>query len=362
MVTFYQCGHGDCAMIDDVFNVNGQQEPVKLYIDLGPRSFAVPFNQNMSNADLLITHSDNDHCCGRASFLTPNRIFVPAFFVELEIILLKLLHHNNTGLLSANNKGKFISVDESHQLEYSPNLKWDVFNPVKNKWGKWVSGLTITLDQVIDSVNGYLSDMQVDLDVDGFIRVVRDARGYYNDRNSDVSDEEVRLFVIAVLYKIYCRSRQQKLSLNQAVSFFKCYDANEYSIVFKYLDSSDTSFLFTGDAPSEVYARSYTNKNVQARVLKVPHHGSATGIDIVNSVPPSSIALSNINPDFMVVSNANQNKTPPSVGVLRFLNSQPGRLLLMTNDFTKLSALNGTTYSGVSLPYAFPNGIQAEIV
>ncbi len=359
MVTFYRCGHGDCAMIDDVFNINGHQEPVKLYIDLGRKSFAIPYNQNMSNADLLITHSDNDHCCGQASFLTPNRIFVPAFFVELEIILLKLHHHKNIGLLNHNNKGRFIPVEESRQLVYSPNLKWDVFNPVRNKWGKWVSSLSIPIDQLIDSINGYLSDVQVDLDVDGIIRSVRDARDYYIDRNSDVSDDEVWLFVIAVLYKVYCRSRKKKLTLTQAVNAFKCHDANEYSIVFKYIDSCGTSFLFTGDAPSEVYARSYTNKNVQARVLKVPHHGSATGIDIVNSVPPSSIALNNIDPDFMVVSNANQNKTPPNVGVLNFLRNQPGKTLLMTNDFTKLA---GASFKGVSLPYSFPNGIQAKIV
>lgn len=362
MVTFYRCGHGDCAMIDDVIDVNGIKEPVKLYIDLGPKNFVVPSSQNMSNADLLITHSDNDHCCGKATFLTPNRIFVPAFFAEMEVILLKLLHHGNTGILNPNYKGKLIPVDKDNSLDYSPNLKWNVFNPDRKKWGDWVSNLSIPLDQIIDSINGYLSDMQLDIDVDGFIRVARDAQSYYRDRNRDVSDEDLRLFVIAVLYKVCRRSRKKKISLKRAVSAFKCHDANEYSIVFKYIDSCDNSFLFTGDAPSEVYTTNYTGKTVQARVLKVPHHGSKTGIDIDKSTPPSSVALNNINPEFMVISNANQDKTPPSVEVLRFLSSQPGKILLMTNDFTKLAALNGVKYKGVGSSYVFPNGIQAQII
>ena len=58
MVTFFKCGHGDCAMINDTFNINGVTEQVKLYVDLGPRSrsFRVPVPQGMVNADLLITH------------------------------------------------------------------------------------------------------------------------------------------------------------------------------------------------------------------------------------------------------------------------------------------------------------------
>lgn len=364
MVTFFKCGHGDCAMINDTFNINGVTEQVKLYVDLGPRSrsFRVPVPQGMANVDLLITHSDDDHCCGYARSLNPNRIFVPAFFAEMETILLKLIFHKNTGILNPNNVGRLVPVEESHPLVYSSNLKWDVFNPIRNKWGRWVSSLSIPLDGIISRLDRFLSDMDIDLDVEGFIGVAREARKYYREHTAEYSDEDLRLFVVAVLFKIYLRSRKQKISLSKAISAFRCHDANDYSIVFKYIDSDDNTFLFTGDAPSDVYVRPYQNKSVRSRILKVPHHGSKTGFGLTNTVPPTSVAFSKIDPEFMVVSNANYLKAPPNIDVLDFLSNQPGKHLLLTNDFTRLPRQLGRRgHRGVTVPYVFPQGIKAEI-
>lgn len=346
MVTFYQCGHGDCALIDDTFNIPGGSEHVRLYVDLGPRKFRIP-HPNV-DADVLITHSDDDHCRGQAAGLNPRRVFVPSFFAEMTVILLKLLQKTNHGVLNRF-AGKLIPVDTSHPIVYSPSLQWEVFNPKRNQWGSWVSSQTISVNEIIEKVNRYLVDKHVRMDVDGFFALARDARRYYRDNNSGVDDEEMRLFVIAVLYKIYLRSRQSRINLRKAISAFKCYDANEYSIVFKYFDSKGTSFLFTGDAPSLVYQ---TANNIGAKVLKVPHHGSSTGFDIGNimSAFPHSDVLTKINPEIMIVSHGDRKQNPPHVGVIAFLNSQPGRQLFLTSDITRNKNLpQGVSYKGV--PY-----------
>ena len=57
MVTFFKCGHGDCAMINDTFNINGVTEQVKLYVDLVKSDIinkAAESKPNMTEADIAL--------------------------------------------------------------------------------------------------------------------------------------------------------------------------------------------------------------------------------------------------------------------------------------------------------------------
>jgi hypothetical protein len=366
MVTFYNCFHGDCAFISDTITLpNGTPEQVKLYVDLGPARFHIP--NPVPDADLLISHSDNDHCLGKASTLNPRRIFVPAFFMEMAIILHTLVTHHNLSIhkypVLAH---KFIPVDDGHPLVYAPNLKWDVFNPCRNLWMNWLPP-QVSLISLKATLNNFLSSNHIDADVDALIELSKGAQAFYSDGVADVSEDELERFVLAVTYRIYqyANTRHGGLSISRAVSLFKCSEVNDYSIVFKFIDSNGKSFLFTGDAPCCVYTRNYTNKSVQSDVLKVPHHGSNTGFDmdhITQSTPPYSEVLNNINPKVMVVSHGDHKPGPPDVEVIRFLNNQqPNRLLLLTTDIVKNNGLNPSeSYMGVQTPYTI-HGINAEI-
>ena len=67
---------------------------------------------------------------------------------------------------------------------------------------------------------------------------------------------------------------------------------NNSSIILK-ATFKNTSYLFTGDATSEV-EKKISNKNIQATVLKVGHHGSkySTTTDFLNKVNPKYAIIS----------------------------------------------------------------------
>ncbi len=361
MVTFYNCGHGDCALIKDKFtHSDGSIEYVNLCIDLGPSTFNVP-PAVQQGIDLLITHSDNDHCLGNAASLIPNRIFVPAFFAEMTVILYKLVNNENLSIQSYPSlAGKFIPVDEGHPITYSQKIQWEVFNPQKDLWKKWLPNHRITQTSK-NTLDRFLRQNNIDTDINGLIKLVDKTRGFYSD-DARNDNNDLESFVYAVLQKIYDYAQMPSLdrSFKKAISFFKHYNANEYSIVFKYIDSNNTSFLFTGDAPRKVFTKNYAGKNIQSQVLKVPHHGSASGFDVRNmqKARPFSNVLNQIQPDYMVVSHGDIAGGPPNLSVIKFL-SQTGRQLYLTNDITA----NGTTlYHKVKVPFNFPNKIKAKIL
>lgn len=74
--------------------------------------------------------------------------------------------------------------------------------------------------------------------------------------------------------------------------------ANDASLVFRY-ERSGVSWLFTGDASQAVFDRLIAEgKNISARFLKVPHHGSAKNL--------TRNILKTINPKYAIVSHNNR--------------------------------------------------------
>ncbi len=360
MVIFYKCGHGDCALINDTFNIpGGGSEHVRLYIDLGPSSFNVPYPFPAdTDVDILISHSDGDHCLGKATSINPRRIFVPAFYLEMRAILKKLSTHGNLSVsLSSALAKKFIPVDDSRPLVYSNNIQWVVFNPQRSLWKNWLVGINLPSKDVMQhDVDDFLKENHIDADVDGMKELVFQAQNFYSDDVAKVDGAELEDFVLAALYKIYKYAQSRSGTLKRAIGHFKHYCVNSYSIVFKYVDSSGNTFLFTGDAPASVYTRKKNIlKNINADVLKVPHHGSASGFDIKNiqSQKPSKV-LNVIDPKIMVVSHGDYASGPPHMDVIRFLDQQrqSGKILCLTEDIVQNNNLNKPqeSYQGVAIP------------
>ena len=102
-------------------------------------------------------------------------------------------------------------------------------------------------------------------------------------------------------------------------------DTNKYSVVAK-LYYGDSTFLFTGDAPTDVeqYLAMTDGKELKSDVLKVAHHGSK------NSLSPEF--LSAVAPEYSVISAGKDNSFGhPHKEILDFLESIKSQILITFN-------------------------------
>lgn len=119
-------------------------------------------------------------------------------------------------------------------------------------------------------------------------------------------------------------------------------DLNDSSIVLK-LTYKDIDYLFTGDATSKV-ERKIINKNIEADVLKVGHHGS--------KYSTSEAFLSKVKPKYAIISCAKENsyghphnetlELLRSNNVETYLTSELGTILI-TSDGTSIKITNMKT-------------------
>jgi len=115
------------------------------------------------------------------------------------------------------------------------------------------------------------------------------------------------------------------LKILYPVSAPKGTDTNEYSVVAK-LYYGDSTFLFTGDAPTDIeqYLAKTDGKELKSDVLKVAHHGSR------NSLSPEF--LSAVAPEYSVISAGKDNRYGhPHQEILDFLNSIQSQILITFN-------------------------------
>ena len=92
-------------------------------------------------------------------------------------------------------------------------------------------------------------------------------------------------------------------------------DTNEYSVIAK-LYYGNSTFLFTGDAPTDVeqFLAKTDGKELKSNVLKVAHHGSR------NSLSPEF--LSAVSPIYSIISAGKDNRYGhPHKEIIDFLNS-----------------------------------------
>lgn len=111
--------------------------------------------------------------------------------------------------------------------------------------------------------------------------------------------------------------------------------SNQASVVFKYT-SSYGDWLFTGDADEMVFQRLISqNKNVKAKYLKVPHHGSKGNLSL-------SI-LKNISPSIAIISHGNRK--------FRGADSHPHREVVKLLDWCKIASYytNDVVKNGVTI-------------
>lgn len=299
MITVYECGNGDCFLIeDDIFN---------LQIDLGKSiNPHLKINNVSIDYDLMISHSHDDHIIGNVGKLNkaPNEIFVPAYYPEYLCIKNKLEGGNNTLL-----KGMKYSLLYEGKMLYG---KYEILNPSLTPWIEWKIGNIPDINE--SELDEYLREKNTSYreiinEVESVGRSYERPReesfnpkkfvdSYFKlllkNKYPDLDDEDLDVNMLADLPNGQSRAGR----LNFFVKYFDRYQANDMSIVFLYENDDKKSVLFTGDAGKMVWDRLIDKgKSIKCDVLKTPHHGSKHNLNlkILNEMKPEIALISHNN-------------------------------------------------------------------
>lgn len=316
MITVYECGNGDCFLIEnDAFN---------LQIDLGHsiNPHLKIANGNI-NYDLMISHSHDDHIIGNVGKLkkAPSEIFVPAYYPEYLCIKNKLEGKNSTLL-----KGMKYSLLYEGKMLYN---KYEILNPSLTPWVEWKIGNEKDLDKI--KLSDFLKEKntsyeEIIKEVESVGRCYekpKDERfnpkefvdSYFKllikNKYPNLDEDGLESDVLANLY----HNQTPAGRLNFFIKYFDRYHANDMSIVFLYENSDKKNVLFTGDAGKNVWNRLIDEgKRIKCDVLKTPHHGSKNNLNLE--------ILGEMKPDIALISHNNQHGKidhHPNIEILGYL-------------------------------------------
>lgn len=345
MITVYECGNGDCFLVeDDGFN---------LQIDLGetPNS-KLKITAGAIDYDLMISHSHTDHIVGNAKNLTrpPRTVYVPAYFLEYLCIKRRLEGFNCNSLSGLN----YVLLYEGCML-YG---KYKILNPSLTPWDHWNVKTSTPLD--VDAVNTILRTKGTSYEeIMSDLESVKDS--YEKPPSNEFSPEKF----VESYFKLLLKNRKDGpdefgessgntllsgQSPAQRLAFFSKlfdkYQANDMSIVFHYKNSDGLDILFTGDAGKKTWNRLINaSEPLKCDVLKVPHHGSrnSLNLDILHKMKPNVALISHNNGTRGVDKH-------PNVEIIGYL-KHCKTLVYYTNDVKKNGCVWATRTLGKITPY-----------
>lgn len=345
MITVYECGNGDCFLVeDDGFN---------LQIDLGetPNS-KLKITAGAIDYDLMISHSHTDHIVGNAKNLTrpPRTVYVPAYFLEYLCIKRRLEGFNCNSLSGLN----YVLLYEGCML-YG---KYKILNPSLTPWDHWNVKTSTPLD--VDAVNTILRTKGTSYEeIMSDLESVKDS--YEKPPSNEFSPEKF----VESYFKLLLKNRKDgpdefddslegPSSLGQSPAqrlaffsrLFDKYQANDMSIVFHYKNSDELDVLFTGDAGKKTWKRLIKDsKPLKCDVLKVPHHGSRNSLNLE--------ILREMKPKLALISHNNGTRgidKHPNIEIIGYLKSCK-TLAYYTNDVKKNGCVWATKTVGKISPY-----------
>ncbi|WP_341269031.1 hypothetical protein [Morganella morganii] len=303
MLTVFNCGQGDAIKLESDCCVFNSGKP--LYIDLGPSSFTCPINSPV--IDLLITHSHDDHICGKFNnnnFIV-DTLYIPAYFPEIYKILKKLLRGQFVKIPTAFQRVELLYEGSTfggcrHMEVLNPPLDPNDIFSKKNNFEFSLQEVELFLEQNGTSVNDIINQ-------DTPFNNITYPEGYSG-----------RIFVTIAVSMIKQLTRNGNVTIEKAIKRFLEFDANKISVVFKYHEKiSGLVYLMTGDADRSVFNR-LIKKNccLKSDILKVPHHGSIKNLSksILSKISPSVAIISHNNGKF-----GKAKDTHPNTGVIDML-------------------------------------------
>ncbi|MDE8756592.1 hypothetical protein PZA22_19090 [Pectobacterium polaris] len=329
MLTVFNCGQGDAIKFESDSCVFNSEKP--LYIDLGPSSFTCTINSQ--EIDLLITHSHDDHICGKINNnnLIVNTLYIPAYFPEIYKILKKLL------------RGQFVKIPTAFQhvellcegSTFGKCRHIEVLNPPLDPNDIFSKKNTSEFSpQEIESfLDEYGTNVDEIVDQETPFNNITYPEGYSG-----------RAFVVIAVNIIKKLTRNGNVTIEKAIKRFLEFDANKISVVFKYHEENlGLVYLMTGDADRSVFNRLIKKKCcLKSDVLKVPHHGSIKNLSkrILSKISPSVAIISHNNGKF-----GKAKDTHPNIGVIDMLKNS-GSAVYYTNNVIKNGILTERAHSG----------------
>lgn len=320
MLEVYNCGQGDHFRLSFP---GCKTERVPLIVDLGPSTFSLPIIDPI--IDLLITHSDVDHVCGKVAGSAPKirNLYIPAYLPELLKIIQKLDPKLFRPLPSSCKTtmlwDQTLRPPCNHIYILNPPISPAHFLGVEQK-------STSILNSFLQDFNTSINDLiGPDLDVAAVERPEGyDAEGFITRVISRVIDLSVDITVSG-----------KRWGLRQFVK----HDANALSIVFQFSLNGNPNILMTGDADLSVFRRLIARNEPRLvnDILKISHHGSKYGTN--------KKILKQIMPKVAIISHGNRYGHPAAKVItdIRHL----GISDYYTNAFAKTNGLSAARFTGV---------------
>lgn len=364
-------GQGDCIMVNPPKDCTFENETI--FVDLGPGKIDVTKHiTEDEKIHIFFTHHDNDHLEGFRFFIgrlrQVNEITVPLYQNEITLIARAILNLKGIGesadcneftraLTEVVNNQIFIKTLVEGKMCECPRLSFayegkDFCNhieclnpPLILDTYNWIqevdkNELISLMDEVF--TQEFVQEMKIYISTIGNRRYnIVDSEEFnrfwlYNENEiarelGDVKCNFVLNFIMQniQILKDFNKKSNRKNFKRIYENYIKC--THDVCLVLK-ATFDDTSMLLTGDASKKVFNRLIRKgKNISAKYLKMPHHGSKHNMDkkILDQINPQVAIISHDNGHF-----GSAKDTHPNQEILELL--QNGKItILITNDVVK---------------------------
>jgi beta-lactamase superfamily II metal-dependent hydrolase len=297
MLTIFNIGQGDSLLLEAENGCTYTDPP--LLIDAGPARAKVANRIGPDELCILITHSHADHLGGLPLVFRKKsiqKVFLPYYLPEITKIS-QYLQRYSGNILRSPNWSRFKSTNVQ-LVGDGDNLcnHATVLNPPKQAWQFRLS--YSNAERSITSALGILNERGMELPTDEILNYTSPLID-----NDLIADEEYAGQARQFVHRFFISLSQLVIGVNiESLPYHVTQEiemtSNQASVVFKYSHPND-AWLFAGDADETVFNRLISeNRDIRARYLKVPHHGSRENL--------SGKTLDAIQPEYAFVSHNNR--------------------------------------------------------